>query len=329
VEQRALKSVGVLGIALSLIFVASAPLASADTPTSQSKSPTSAQTSDTKKPSASNKVIPTSKTAPKKSATVTPPAKSKISSGKTKSAPLLKKSKPVVKLKRSSTTKKATTKKATTKRATSKKSIVAKSKKTAARSSVHKYRPPVKRVVKPLVTKKKAPVKWPPNGFSNLQSDGTVPTAFGKYATLTEIKNESTNSQVVKQVLVNSCTKFACRGVYVTAINSCSWWQIDSDVLGVDPNNSTQLAKLGSLTTYAPATNAKQVRFNLLISKVPATPGTTITNVSASCMSGTPAAKVPSNIYHAVPVNPDTSTSTPPPSSAPLETTTTLPTEKN
>jgi hypothetical protein len=203
---------------------------------------------------------------------------------------------------------------------TTAKTSASRPKTTSAKSTKHHYLPPKKAVTNIVVTKKtviktnkvkkKIPIKWPPSGFSNLSSDATAPTAFGKYASLTEIKNESTNSPQVKNVLVNKCTKFACRGIYVTAKNSCSWWLINSDVFGVDPSNTTQLAKLGKLVTYAHASDAKQVLFTLLVSSVPAAPGTTITNVTAECMSGTPLAKVPSNHYQASAPASDTSTAT-------------------
>jgi hypothetical protein len=171
------------------------------------------------------------------------------------------------------------------------------SKAPATTTPVHHYHYVPRKLYTLKSFAKPAPTQWPPKGFANLQADSNTPDSYGKYATLADIKNESTLSEKVKDTLVYSCTKYACRGVYLTAINSCSFWEIDSDVYGVDPNNTTQLAKLGSLVTYSAATKGKQVGFTLLVSKEVANPGTTITNVSATCMSGSPVASIGTNIY--------------------------------
>ena len=186
----------------------------------------------------------------------------------------------------------AATKKPTPKPTTSKSKVVTKPvvKKPATKKPVVKKKY-VPRKKKRVTLKPKAPIKWPPPGFEKKDS------LYAKTATPKELGIAGTENKYIQKNLIDNCHKVACLGIFVGSETGCDWWEITSNVLGVDPADSTQRIIYGSLTTLAPGSAAKKVTPILLISDEPIADGLGIGAYTANCRIGTPMQKVPSNSY--------------------------------
>ena len=186
----------------------------------------------------------------------------------------------------------AATKKPTPKPTTSKSKFVTKPvvKKPATNKPVVKKKY-VPRKKKRVTLKPKAPIKWPPPGFEKKDS------LYAKTATPKELGIAGTENKYIQKNLIDNCHKVACLGIFVGSETGCDWWEITSNVLGVDPADSTQRIIYGSLTTLAPGSAAKKVTAILLISDEPIADGLGIGAYTANCRIGTPMQKVPSNSY--------------------------------
>lgn len=186
----------------------------------------------------------------------------------------------------------AATKKPTPKPTTSKSKFVTKPvvKKPATNKPVVKKKY-VPRKKKRVTLKPKAPIKWPPPGFEKKDS------LYAKTATPKELGIAGTENKYIQKNLIDNCHKVACLGIFVGSETGCDWWEINSNVLGVDPADSTQRIIYGSLTTLAPGSSAKKVTAILLISDEPIADGLGIGAYTANCRIGTPMQKVPSNTY--------------------------------
>lgn len=171
--------------------------------------------------------------------------------------------------KKPATKKPATKKPATKKPAAKKKKVVKKKKKL----------PP------------KKPIKWPPPGF---EKNGSL---YAKTATKKELGIAGTENKYIQKNLIDFCDKVACLGIFVGSETGCDWWEITSNILGIDPADPTKRIVYGSLQTLAPASKAKQVVPILLISDEPITDGLGIGGYTAKCRIGTPVEKIPSNTY--------------------------------
>jgi len=186
----------------------------------------------------------------------------------------------------------AATKKPTPKPTTSKSKVVTKpvvKKPTTSKPVVKKKYVPRKK--KRVTLKPKAPIKWPPPGFEKKDS------LYAKTATPKELGIAGTENKYIQKNLIDNCHKVACLGIFVGSETGCDWWEITSNVLGVDPADSTQRIIYGSLTTLAPGSAAKKVTAILLISDEPIADGLGIGAYTANCRIGTPSQKVPSNTY--------------------------------
>ena len=148
---------------------------------------------------------------------------------------------------------------------------------------------PVFRKKKNLPAKKQ--LKWPPAGFEN---KGNL---YAKTATKKELGITGTENKYIQKNLINYCHEVACLGIFVGSETGCDWWEITSNVLGIDPENSISRIIYGSLTTLAPGSKGKKVIPILLISDEPIADGLGIATYTANCRIGTPSEKVPSNIY--------------------------------
>ena len=163
---------------------------------------------------------------------------------------------------------------------------------TASKAKAEK-KPAVK---KPVVRKKKnfptkKPLKWPPAGFVKKDS------LYAKTATPKELLIVGTENKYIQQNLIKYCDEFACLGIFVGSETGCDWWEISSNVLGIDPADSAQRIIYGSLTTLVAGSKAKTVKPILLVSEEPIADGLGISNYTANCRTGTPTGKIPSNTY--------------------------------
>ena len=149
---------------------------------------------------------------------------------------------------------------------------------------------------KPVARKKKnfpakKPMKWPPPGF---EKKGAL---YAKTATPKELGIAGTENKYIQQNLIEFCDKFACLGIFVGSETGCDWWEVTSNVLGIDPADPTQRTIYGSLTTLVAGSKAKTVKAILLVSEEPIADGLGIGAYTANCRIGTPVEKIPSNTY--------------------------------
>ena len=192
----------------------------------------------------------------------------------------------------------AATTKPTPKPTTSKSKVVTPpaTKKPATKKPVIKKPATKKPVVKKKVVskKKKLPakkvLKWPQPGFENKK-------LFAKSATDIEIGIAGTENKYIQKNLINYCHEVACGGIFVGSETGCDWWEIISNVLGVDPADSTQRIIYGSLKTLAIGSKPKKIIPVLLISDEPLIDGLIVNPGTAFCRTGTPTEKIPSNTY--------------------------------
>ena len=168
---------------------------------------------------------------------------------------------------------------------------------TSTKAKVVK-KPIVKKPVvkKPVVRKKKnfptkKPLKWPPPGF---EKKGAL---YAKTATPKELLIAGTENKYIQQNLIEYCEKFACLGIFVGSETGCDWWEITSNVLGIDPADPTKRIIYGSLTTLMAGSKAKTVKTILLVSEEPIADGLGVGGYTANCRIGTPTGKIPSNTY--------------------------------
>jgi hypothetical protein len=163
---------------------------------------------------------------------------------------------------------------------------------SASKAKVEK-KPAVK---KKVVRKKKnfpakKPLKWPPPGFVKKDS------LYAKTATPKELLIAGTENKFIQSDLIKYCDELACLGIFVGSETGCDWWEITSNVLGIDPADPTQRIIYGSLTTLVAGSKAKTVKPILLVSQEPIADGLGITNYTANCRKGAPTGKIPSNTY--------------------------------
>ena len=154
-----------------------------------------------------------------------------------------------------------------------------------------------KPVVKKKVVKRKKklpdkkPIKWPPGGF---EKKGEL---YAKTATPKELLIAGTENKFIQSNLIKNCDKTACLGIFVGSETGCDWWEVTSNVLGIDPNNPTERIILGSLTTLVAGSKARTIKAILLVSNEPIAEGLGIGAYTANCRMGAPTGKVPSNVY--------------------------------
>jgi len=154
-----------------------------------------------------------------------------------------------------------------------------------------------KPVVKKKVVKKKKklpakkPIKWPPPGFTK---KGLL---YAKTATPKELLIVGTENKYIQANLIKYCNDVACLGIFVGSETGCDWWEVTSNVLGIDPADPTQRIIYGSLTTLVSGSKARTVKPILLVSGEPIADGLGVDIYTANCRTGTPTQKIPSNTY--------------------------------
>lgn len=190
-------------------------------------------------------------------------------------------------------TSKPTTKPSVTKPSTTKAKIV----KTPATKKPIIKKPVVKKKVVKRKKKlpEKKPLKWPPGGF---EKKGEL---YAKTATPKELLIAGTENKYIQKNLIAYCHKVACLGIFVGSETGCDWWEINSNVLGINPDNPTERIILGSLMTLASGSQAKSINAILLISDEPISDGLGIGAYTANCRIGISTGKIPSNTYTITP----------------------------
>ena len=164
---------------------------------------------------------------------------------------------------------------------------------TATKAKVVK-KPVVKKPVakkKKVNLKPKAPIKWPPPGF---EKKGEL---YAKTATPKELLIAASENKYIQMKLIAECHKTACLGIFVGSETGCDWWEINSNVLGLDPNDPTQRIIYGSLITLVAGSKARTIKPILLVSDETIADGLGVGAYTANCRTGSPTGKIPSNTY--------------------------------
>ena len=154
---------------------------------------------------------------------------------------------------------------------------------------------------KPVVKKKfvnkkkklpaKKQIKWPPPSFEKKAG------LYAKTATPKELGIAGTENSYIQRNLIECCYEFACLGIFVGSETGCDWWEVSSNVLGIDPADPTKRIIYGSLTTLVSGSKARTIKTILLVSDEPIADDLGIGAYTANCRTGTPTGKIPSNTY--------------------------------
>ena len=162
----------------------------------------------------------------------------------------------------------------------------------ASKAKVDKKPVKKKKVIK---KKKKLPakkqLKWPPPGFEKKAG------LFAKTATPKELLIAGTENKFIQKNLIEHCDEVACLGIFVGSEIGCDWWEVSSNVLGIDPADPTKRIIYGSLTTLVSGSKARTIKTILLVSDEPIADDLGIGAYTANCRTGTPTGKIPSNTY--------------------------------
>lgn len=162
----------------------------------------------------------------------------------------------------------------------------------ASKAKIDKKPVKKKKVVK---KKKKLPakkqLKWPPPGFEKKAG------LFAKTATPKELLIAGTENKFIQKNLIEHCDEVACLGIFVGSETGCDWWEVSSNVLGIDPADPTKRIIYGSLTTLVSGSKARTIKTILLVSDEPIADDLGIGAYTANCRTGTPTGKIPSNSY--------------------------------
>ena len=176
---------------------------------------------------------------------------------------------------------------------------------TAKTGSVHKtivhhyyYRP------RPRIGIPPSPAPhWPPSGF--VSANGVyakVPSASELVSILSKSKDPSASvDQCAPDPSNPSLQAVACGAILAAATNGCSWWEVNSSLLGPDPSDPSSIITLGTLRTLAGASAAHDVLTIVMVSGVPLGNGMKFTNISAKCWVTPPDETIPSDLFTPAP----------------------------
>jgi len=176
---------------------------------------------------------------------------------------------------------------------------------TAKTGSVHKtivhhyyYRP------RPRIGIPPSPAPhWPPSGF--VSANGVyakVPSASELVSILSKSKDPSASvDQCAPDPSNPSLQAVACGAILAAATNGCSWWEVNSSLLGPDPSDPSSIITLGTLRTLSGASAAHDVLTIVMVSGVPLGNGMKFTNISAKCWVTPPDETIPSDLITPAP----------------------------
>jgi hypothetical protein len=183
---------------------------------------------------------------------------------------------------------------APTSKATAKPSVSAKAtaKPTATKKAVVKKKPRKKVTITPSPKP-----KWPPSGF---KANGDV---YAKIPNAKELVGTASNSKILTAQLAQKvdgvaiCEKYSCGAVQVAALDGCTWWEVNSKLVGETSATDKTLKTFGSIRTLAGKTTSKQITTILIISQEPLELRHVVTNISAICHKNPATEKIPSTTY--------------------------------
>ena len=138
---------------------------------------------------------------------------------------------------------------------------------------------------------------WPPKGF---KASGEV---FAKIPNAKELVGTASNSKILTAQLAQKvdgvaiCEKYSCGAVQVASLDGCTWWEVNSKLVGETSATDKTLKTFGTIRTLAGATKVKQITTILLISQEPLELRHVVTNISAICHHDSTSEKIPSTIY--------------------------------
>ena len=183
---------------------------------------------------------------------------------------------------------------APTAKASAKPSVSAKatSKPTATKKAVVKKKPRKKVTITPSPKP-----KWPPSGF---KANGDV---YAKIPNAKELVGTASNSKILTAQLAQKvdgvaiCEKYSCGAVQVASLDGCTWWEVNSKLVGETSATDKTLKTFGSIRTLAGKTTSKQITTILIISQEPLELRHVVTNISAICHKEPATEKIPSTTY--------------------------------
>jgi len=184
-----------------------------------------------------------------------------------------------------------TTAKATAKPTVSPKATAKATAKTTKKAVVKKK--PRKKVT---ITPSPKP-KWPPSGF---KANGDV---YAKIPNAKELVGTASNSKILTAQLAQKvdgvaiCEKYSCGAVQVASLDGCTWWEVNSKLVGETSATNKTLKTFGSIRTLAGKTTSKQITTILIISQEPLELRHVVTNISAICHKEPATEKIPSTTY--------------------------------
>ena len=198
------------------------------------------------------------------------------------------------------------TMKATTKPSVKTGTKVTTPKKKVVKKVYRKYKPRKRVVITPSPA-----ANWPPAGFvSNNGVYAKVPTGAELVGILSALKSPSGSVKQCSQDPKNpAAVAKSCGAVLAAAQDGCSWWEVNSVVNGVDPNNPNGQIILGNLRTLSGGTPAHSVSTIILISDVPLITGVKFTNITVKCWPTPTTEHVPSNTFTPATASPSPSPS--------------------
>ena len=165
-------------------------------------------------------------------------------------------------------------------------------KKPLAKKVVAKKKPVYRKRVKVSVSPSPPP-KWPPVNFT---SAGDI---SAKIPTAVELKGLASASPTLTTNLRN-CEKSICGAVLVAAEQGCSWWEVNSVVMGPDSEDATKKINYGTLRTLDLGTRARVIKPIMLISGLDLADGYSVGSITAKCWTSAKPDGVPSNTYTAL-----------------------------
>ena len=162
----------------------------------------------------------------------------------------------------------------------------------ATKKAVVKKKPPKKVTITPSPK-----ASWPPKGF---KASGEV---FAKIPNAKELVGTASNSKILTAQLAQKvdgvaiCEKYSCGAVQVASLNGCTWWEVNSKLVGDTSTTDKTLKTFGSIRTLASKTKSKQITTILIISQEPLELRHVVTNISAICHKNPATEKIPSTTY--------------------------------
>jgi len=139
--------------------------------------------------------------------------------------------------------------------------------------------------------------KWPPSGF---KANGDV---YAKIPNAKELVGTASNNKILTAQLAQKvdgvaiCEKYSCGAVQVASLDGCTWWEVNSKLVGETSATNKTLKTFGSIRTLAGKTTSKQITTILIISQEPLELRHVVTNISAICHKEPATEKIPSTTY--------------------------------